>query len=54
MDNEIIRERAKNMTPEEVELLRKAPYPFCSHPEQCIKAGRCDRKIHGEPWCCAD
>lgn len=30
-------------------------YPkFCSHPVRCARAGRCDRKLHGEPWCCAD
>ena len=32
----------------------KPPYPFCSHAEKCIAAGRCTRSVRGEPWSCAD
>jgi hypothetical protein len=30
------------------------PYPFCVHKDKCIASGRCERKVNGEPWCCAD
>ena len=33
---------------------KQPPYPFCSQKEECIAAGRCTRKVNGEPWCCAD
>lgn len=32
----------------------KPPYPFCCHAEKCIAAGRCERTVKGERWCCAD
>jgi len=32
----------------------KPEYPFCCHPEKCIAAGRCDRRVGGELHCCAD
>lgn len=33
---------------------RRAPYPFCCHPEICIDSGRCERRVNGELQCCAD
>jgi hypothetical protein len=34
---------------------KKPPHPeHCCHPERCIAAGRCDRKVGGEPWTCID
>lgn len=32
----------------------KPPYPFCCHPDKCIPTGRCERRVGGELWCCAD
>jgi hypothetical protein len=33
---------------------REPPYPFCCHPDKCIEAGRCERRVGGELRCCAD
>jgi hypothetical protein len=33
---------------------QKPPYPFCCHPDKCCATGRCERRVGGELWCCAD